>query len=89
MQSRASGPSTRTFGVDKLDITGRKFDDPICDANPLFHHKDPIHHVNEAVLKGTLPNESNTFASTDCFCLGGCIDVDLVKRDKVLLVISR
>lgn len=86
---RTSGPSTRTFGVEKLDITGRKFDDPICDANTLFHHKHSIHHVNEAVLKGALPNESDTFAPADSFCLGGCIGVNLVEGDKILLVISR
>lgn len=89
MERRARTPSTRTFHVKKLDITGHKLDDPICDANPFLDHKHSIHHVNEAVFKSTLPDEFDAFSPADCLCLGSRIDVDLVKRNKVLLVISR
>ena len=89
MKRRARTPSTRTFRVEKLDITGHKLDDSVCDANPLLYQKHSIHHVNEAVFKSALPNEFDAFSPTDGLCLGGCIDVDLVKRNEVLLVISR
>lgn len=83
-------PSTHTLlRVEKLDITSHKLDDPIRDADPLLYHKHSIHHVDEAVFKSALPDEFDAFTPADCLCLGGSIDVDLVKRNKVLLVVSR